>query len=132
MPGKARILVPNCPHHIVQRGHNKKAVFLSDEDCQYYLINMRKWKEALGIKIYAWCLMTNHIHVIAEPGDNERTVSELMKRVNGRQAAYMNSLEGRSGALWGTVIAPAKFAYTTSMWKKVDIRPAQYSEMSIY
>jgi len=100
MPRKARILVPNCPHHVVQRGHNKNVVFVEDEDYRYYLRNLQEWKENLGIKIYAWCLMTNHIHVIVEPGDDARAVSEMMKRVNGRQAAYVNKLEGRSGALW--------------------------------
>jgi putative transposase len=100
MPRKARVLVPNCPHHVVQRGHNRKAVFLADQDYQYYLDNLREWKQELEIKLYAWCLMTNHIHIIAEPGKDAMTLSTLMKRVNGRQAAYVNKLEGRSGALW--------------------------------
>ncbi len=78
MPRKARILVPNYPHHIVQRGHNRKVVFL-DEDHQFYLENLKEWTVTLGIKIYAWCLMTNHIHLIVEPGDDAVTVSELMK-----------------------------------------------------
>jgi REP-associated tyrosine transposase len=100
MPRKARILVPNCPHHIVQRGHNRKAVFLADQDYQYYLENLRDWKKELGIKVYAWCLMTNHIHIIAEPSEDSMTLSLLMKRINGRQAAYVNKLEGRSGSIW--------------------------------
>jgi len=37
MPRKARVLVPHCPHHIVQRGHNRQVVFLADEDYQFYL-----------------------------------------------------------------------------------------------
>lgn len=100
MPRKARVLVPNCPHHIVQRGHNRKAVFLADQDYQYYLENLKEWKKELGVKLYAWCLMTNHIHIIAEPPDDAMTLSTLMKRVNGRQSAYVNKLEGRSGSLW--------------------------------
>lgn len=100
MPRKARVLVPNCPHHIVQRGHNRKAVFLADKDYQYYLENLKEWKQNLGVKLYAWCLMTNHIHIIAEPPDDAMTLSTLMKRVNGRQSAYVNKLEGRSGSLW--------------------------------
>ena len=90
MPRKARVLVPNCPHHIVQRGHNRKAVFLADEDYQYYLDNLKEWKDKLGLKLYGWCLMTNHIHLIIEPGDNTKDISLLMKRVNGRQSAYVN------------------------------------------
>lgn len=100
MPRKARILVPNYPHHIVQRGHNRKVVFLADEDYQFYLENLKEWKVKLGIKLYAWCLMTNHIHLIVEPSENANTVSELMKRLSGRQAAFVNKQEDRSGALW--------------------------------
>ncbi len=44
--------------------------------------------------------MTNHIHLIVEPGSDASTVSELMKRLAGRQAAFVNKQEGRSGALW--------------------------------
>jgi putative transposase len=100
MPRKARVLVPNCPHHIVQRGHNRKAVFVTDDDYNYYLSNLKEWKEELGIKLYGWCLMTNHIHLIVDPGDEPRSLSLLMKRVNGRQTAYVNKVEGRSGSLW--------------------------------
>ncbi len=93
-------MVPNYPHHIVQCGHNRKAVFLADEDYLFYLENLKEWKSKLGIKLYAWCLMTNHIHLIVEPGDNGCTVSEMMKRLAGRQAAFVNKQEGRSGSLW--------------------------------
>lgn len=100
MPRKARILVPHYPHHIVQRGHNRKAVFVADEDYQFYLENLKEWKTKLGIKIYAWCLMTNHIHLIVEPGANVKTVSALMKRLAGRQTALVNKQERRTGSLW--------------------------------
>ncbi len=100
MPRKARILVPYCPHHLVQRGHDRKAVFVSNNDYQYYLGNLIEWKTKLGLRLYAWCLMTNHIHLIVEPHDDVTAISQLMKRINGRQTAYVNRLEGRSGALW--------------------------------
>ncbi|QKX18567.1 transposase [Microbulbifer sp. YPW1] len=100
MPRKARILVANMPHHVVQRGHNREAVFLADEDYQYYRDNLFEWKDKLGIKLYAWCLMTNHVHLLVEPGDRAESISLLMKRVAGRQAAYVNKLEGRRGSLW--------------------------------
>jgi putative transposase len=44
--------------------------------------------------------MTNHIHLIVEPGEDTKTVSELMKRLAGRQTAFVNKQEERSGALW--------------------------------
>lgn len=100
MPRKARVLVAGCPHHIVQRGHNRNAVFLADEDYQFYLENLLEWKQKLEIKLYGWCLMTNHIHLIVEPTGRPDSLSLLMKRLSGRQAAYANKLEGRCGALW--------------------------------
>jgi putative transposase len=96
----ARLLVPECPHHIVQRGHNRKTVFVTDEDHQFYLENLLEWKTNLGLKVYAWCLMTNHVHLIIEPGEESGTISELMKRLAGRQSALVNKLEKRTGSLW--------------------------------
>lgn len=87
MPRKARVLVPNCPHHIVQRGHNRNAVFLADEDYRFYLHNLQEWKTELDIKIYAWCLMTNHIHLIVGLGEDPMQLSTLMKRVNGNKTS---------------------------------------------
>lgn len=62
MPRKARVIVPCCPHHIVQRGHNRKAVFLCDEDYEYCLNSLIELKQVFLVKIYAYCLMTNHVH----------------------------------------------------------------------
>jgi putative transposase len=100
MPRKARLLLPNCPHHIVQRGHNRNTVFVADEDYQFYLENLFEWKVKLKIKVYAWCLMTNHVHLIVEPGDDANTISRLMKRLAGRQSALVNKPEKRTGSLW--------------------------------
>jgi putative transposase len=81
MPGKARLLLSSTPHPIVQRGHNRKAVFLADEDYPFYLDNLKKRKIKLDVKRYARCWVTNHIHLLLEPGNDASTVSELMKRL---------------------------------------------------
>ncbi len=62
MPRKARILVPNYPHHIVQRGHNRKVVFLANEDYRFYLDNLKEWKIKPGVQVV--CLV---------PGDESRS-----------------------------------------------------------
>lgn len=100
MPRKGRIVIPNTPHHIVQRGHNREVVFVGDEDYGYYIENMEEWKHNLGCKIYAYCLMTNHVHLIIDPGDKPENLGLFMKRVAGRQTRYVNKLQGRSGTLW--------------------------------
>lgn len=100
MPRKSRIIVPDHPHHIVQRGHNRQAVFASDGDYQYYLENLQQWKEELKCKVYSFCLMTNHIHLLINPGKDPKSLSRLMKHVNGRQTRYVNKIEKRTGSLW--------------------------------
>lgn len=100
MPRMARIVVPNTPHHIVQRGHNKQVVFVSDDDYQYYLENLFEWKEQLNCKVHAWCLMTNHIHLIVNPNEDVDNLGKLMKRLAGKQTRYVNRLEKRTGSLW--------------------------------
>jgi len=100
MPRMARIVVPNTPHHIVQRGHNKQTVFVSDDDYRYYLANLFEWKERLSCKVYGWCLMTNHIHLIINPGEDVDSLGLLMKRLAAKQTRFVNRLEDRTGSLW--------------------------------
>jgi putative transposase len=100
MPRSSRIVVPATPHHVIQRGHNRQVVFATDEDYQYYLDNLWEWKAKLGCRIFAYCLMTNHVHLIIDPGQDEARLALLMKRVAGRQTRYVNRLERRSGTLW--------------------------------
>jgi putative transposase len=76
MPRKSRIIVPDCPHHIIQRGHNRQVVFAADGDYQYYLESIQERKEKLGCKVYAFCLMTNHIHLIVDPGEDVKATQQ--------------------------------------------------------
>ncbi|MDD5168316.1 MAG: transposase [Syntrophales bacterium] len=89
MPRKSRIVIGGYPHHIIQRGHNRQVIFASDDDYLYYLDNLHEWKEKLGCLVYAYCLMTNHIHLIIDPGKEAGNLAQLMKRVNGRRVAML-------------------------------------------
>ena len=100
MPRQARFVLPHFPHHIIQRGHNRQAVFNRDDDYGYYLDTLKEWKARLGCKVYAYCLMTNHVHLVIDPGANPEHLGLLMKRLAGRQTRYVNVMEKRSGSLW--------------------------------
>ena len=100
MPRMGRIVLPNYPHHVVQRGHNRQVVFAADEDYQRYLADLRELKDAFGVKVYAYCLMTNHVHLLLAPGESTTGLSQLMKTLAARATRYRNRLEGRSGTLW--------------------------------
>lgn len=100
MPRIGRVVAPNMPHHVVQRGHNRNAVFVDDCDYFYYLDTLRKWTKQLQVKVYAWCLMTNHVHLLLDPGDDIKSIGLLMKRLAGRQTRFVNKQEKRTGSLW--------------------------------
>lgn len=99
MPTMARIVLPASPHHVVQRGHNKQVVFGSRSHYERYLETLAECKQAFGVKVYAWCLMSNHVHLLLEPS-SESGLASLMKRLAGRQTRYRNRLEQRTGTLW--------------------------------
>lgn len=100
MPRMGRVLLPNYPHHVIQRGHNRQVVFAESVDFQRYLSDLRELKDAFGVKVYAYCLMTNHVHLLLAPGDSCAGLSQLMKTLAARATRYRNQLEGRSGTLW--------------------------------
>lgn len=100
MPRAGRIVLPNYPHHIVQRGHNRRVVFAGEADYDYYLATLLEFKDVYGVKVYAYCLMTNHIHLVMEPPEEVAMLAKLMKRLAGRQTRYANRLDGRCGTLW--------------------------------
>ena len=93
MPRQARVIVPGLPHHIVQRGHNRQAVFVETRDYEYYLTNLREWKITLGLEVYSYCLMTNHVHLVVRATDELSAIPQLMKRLAGRQTRFVNSME---------------------------------------
>ena len=100
MPRKGRIVLPHYPHHIVQRGHNRQVVFVDSMDYRYYLATLEEFKAEYGLKVYAFCLMTNHVHLLIQPSEQKSGLAALMKRLAGRQTRYRNKMEGRSGTLW--------------------------------
>lgn len=100
MPRKHRIAIAHYPHHIVQRGHNRKAVFIADDDRLTYLATLREFRETLGLKVYGYCLMTNHVHLIIDPGDTAANLSLLMKHLAGRHTRRINRLGRRTGTCW--------------------------------
>lgn len=100
MARSPRLVLADWPHHIVQRGHNRQPVFRSPDDFRAYLRNLEEWKRMLGCRIYAYCLMPNHIHLVIDPGPEAKSLSLLMKRVAGRYARRINQQTDRTGSLW--------------------------------
>ena len=99
MPRMGRAVLPDYPHHIIQRGHNRQVVFAEAGDFERYIETLANFKDIYGVRVYAWCLMTNHVHLLVAP-ETMAGLGQLMKRLAGRQTRYHNRLEGRTGTLW--------------------------------
>ena len=87
------------PSHITQRGVDRRDVFSSDQDCGTYLRLLRDNLPDAQVHLLAWCLMSNHVHLIAVP-EREDSLAMLLRRVQGRYAQYYNTHYGRLGHLW--------------------------------
>jgi putative transposase len=97
--------------HITQRGVDRRETFSSGDDRHTYLDLLRQNLEDTNVRILAYCLMSNHVHLIAVPGRPD-SLSVLMRRVHGRYAQYYNARVGRTGHLWqnrffGCMLAPS-------------------------
>jgi len=99
MPRIARVVVPNYPHHITQRGTNKTNIFIDDEDRGYFLQCLKDSAAKAETKIWAYCLMDNHFHLLLVP-INEQGLGKCLHRVTFKYAQYFNQKYGRSGRLW--------------------------------
>ena len=99
MPRSARLVIPDCPHHVTQRGNNRQAVFFVEEDYAVYLELLGEQAEKFGLAIDGYCLMPNHIHLIVTPGDTD-SLAKGVGRTHFRYTQYINRFHRRSGHLW--------------------------------
>ncbi len=95
----ARVILPNFPHHIIQRGNRRQDVFFNDEDYQYYLELLKEWCQEEALEIWAYCLMTNHVHLIVCPNSHSN-LSRAIGEVHRRYTRMVNFREQWRGYLW--------------------------------
>lgn len=95
----ARVVVPGVPHHVTQRGNRGDKTFFSDADYRLYLNWLGEAAAAAKTEIWAYCLMPNHVHVIATPSD-ETGLRRTFADVHRRYTTLVNAREGWSGHLW--------------------------------
>lgn len=99
MPRKPRLVIPGYPHHIILRGNNKNAVFYNDSDRIFFLNCLKDAKKKTESKIYAYCLMTNHIHLLVNPS-SEDGLSNMIQSIGSRYVQNINHKYRRTGTLW--------------------------------
>jgi putative transposase len=99
MPRLARPIFAGVPHHITQRGNRRENVFFSDADREAYLEWLRDYGAKHGVEVLAYCLMTNHLHVVAVP-EREDSLERVFRPLHTRYAQRINRLKRWKGHLW--------------------------------
>jgi len=103
-------------------------VFAEDCDYRFYLNTLAEWKNRLHCKVYGFCLMTNHVHLIVDPGEDGANLGRLMKRLAARYTRRVNRLEGRSGTVWNGRFDSSPIdtdRYLMACCRYVDLNPVR-------
>jgi REP-associated tyrosine transposase len=95
----ARLVAPDLPHHITQRGNRRQETFFTSEDYETYLELMAHWCSLYGVEVWAYCLMPNHIHLIAVPR-TEDSLKRAIGEAHRRYSRRVNFREKWRGHLW--------------------------------
>ena len=122
-----RLTVPGYPHHIIQRGNNRQAIFSSAADYPMMLALLDENAHKFGVALHAYVLMGNHFHLLATPTTAEG-LPQMMQAVGRRYVRYFNDRQGRSGTLWegryrSTLIETER--YLLACMAYIDLNPVR-------
>jgi putative transposase len=95
----ARAVVPGIAHHITQRGNHRQDVFLQDDDRSVYLAALGENAARYGVRLLGYCLMTNHVHLIAVP-EREESLAKALGRTHADYARWLHIRQRQTGHLW--------------------------------
>jgi len=126
MPRVARQVLPGVPHHVTQRGNRRQPTFFGDEDYALYLNLLRFWCGRAGTKVWAWCLMPNHVHLVMVP-DHVDGLRAALAETHRRYTWQINRREGWHGHLWQSrfASAPMDEAHLHACLRYVELNPVR-------
>jgi putative transposase len=99
MPRQPRLVLPGVALHIIQRGNNRGPCFVDESDYRLYLLHLRELASKFECVVHAYCLMTNHVHLLMTP-PSTAACAALMRDLGQRYVQYFNRHHDRSGTLW--------------------------------
>jgi len=94
-----RLVLPGIPHHVTQRGNRRERTFFEDGDYQLYLDLLAEAAPRAGVEVWAYCLMPNHVHIVATPSD-EHGLWRTFRHVHRHYTGFINARQRTTGHLW--------------------------------
>ncbi len=122
----ARVVAPGISHHITQRGNRRQETFFCNDDYERYKELMSRWCIKRGVDIWAYCLMPNHVHLIAVP-DSEESLRIAIGEAHRRYTGHINFRENWRGHLWQSRFAsyPMDESYLLAAAKYIEMNPVR-------
>ena len=99
MPRMPRAVLPEVPHHLTQRGVDRRPIFFADSDRRVYLDLVRSGADRFGVSILGYCMMPNHVHWIVVPARPD-SLAKAFGQAHCRYAHYTNAVLNRCGHFW--------------------------------
>jgi putative transposase len=122
----ARIVIPAVPHHVTQRGNRRQAVFFGEDDYRAYLALLSEHAGKAGVRVWAWCLMPNHVHLMLAP-PSEQALRAALAEAHRRYSRLINFREGWRGYLWQGRFAscPMDEAHALAAARYIELNPVR-------
>lgn len=122
-----RLILPDVAVHVVQRGVNRAACFGEQADYLVYLSNLRQLSARHGCEVHAYCLMTNHVHLLLTPQTAD-ACTKMMRDLGQRYVPYFNRRRGRTGTLWegrfrSCIVESAR--YVLACYRYIELNPVR-------
>ena len=121
-----RIVIPDVPHHVTQRGNRRQEVFFSDEDYAAYRDLVAEACRSEGVRCIAWCLMPNHVHLVLTPPSPDALRAALAD-AHRRYSRRINFAKGWTGYLWQGRFAsyPMDDAHLMTAVRYIELSPVK-------
>jgi len=122
-----RLIVAGLPHHVIQRGNNRQAIFFDDADRERYLVLLNESARRLDLPIHAYVLMPNHVHVLTTP-PAATSLSAMMQSIGRSYVRWINRRCHRSGTLFegrfrSTVVDADRYLLTCARY--IELNPVR-------
>jgi REP-associated tyrosine transposase len=122
-----RLILPGVALHIIQRGNNRNACFREDSDYLTYLAHLRHLSRKYECDVHAYCLMTNHVHLLLTP-DAPDACGLLMRDLGRCYVRYFNRRHARTGTLWegrfrSCIVESAE--YVLACYRYIELNPVR-------
>ena len=122
----ARVVAPGYPHHVTQRGNRRQQTFFGDDDYGAYVGLLARWAKAYKVRVWGWCLMPNHVHLILVP-PGEAALRLAVGKTHRHYTRRVNFREGWRGHLWQGRFAsyPMDDAHLYEAARYIDLNPVR-------